>query len=168
MKYLQPKLSKEGNTNVKAIRHKAILDILSSYSVHTQEELLALLAQRGLSTTQATVSRDIRELHLIKTLSSSGSYCYATPQEKIAMALPISINAVFLESIKSVDHAGNFVVVKCFSGMANAVCASIDNGRWDGLVGTIAGDDTIFLLLRSEEAAGEFSDYLLETIRKAK
>lgn len=153
---------------MKAIRHKAILDILSSHSVNTQEELQQLLLDEGFSTTQATISRDIRELRLIKTLSPSGGYCYTTHQEKMAMALPLNINSVFLESIRTVDHAGNFVVVKCFAGMANAVCASIDNGRWDGLVGTIAGDDTIFLLLRSEEAAGEFSDYLLETIRKAK
>ncbi|MEG0852517.1 MAG: arginine repressor [Angelakisella sp.] len=153
---------------MKAMRHKEILNILASHSVTTQEELQELLSARGFSTTQATVSRDIRELRLIKALSPSGSYCYTTPQEKIAMSLPLNINAVFLESIKTVDHASNFVVVKCYAGMANAVCASIDNGQWDGLVGTIAGDDTIFLLLRTEEAAIEFSQYLLETIRKAK
>lgn len=153
---------------MKTMRHKAILEILASHEVNTQEELQELLAERGFSTTQATISRDIRELRLIKTLNATGNYCYATPQEKMAMSLPLNINAVFLESIKSVDHAGNFVVVKCFAGMANAVCASIDNGRWDGLVGTIAGDDTIFLLLRTEQAAEEFSLYLLETIRKAK
>lgn len=153
---------------MKAMRHEAILDILSKYSVTTQEELQERLAIRGFSATQATVSRDIRELRLIKTLTASGSYCYTTPHEKLTMSLPPNINSVFLESIRTVDHAGNFVVVKCFSGMANAVCASIDNGKWDGLVGTIAGDDTIFLLLRSEEAAGDFSEYLLETIGQIK
>ncbi|MEG2074251.1 MAG: arginine repressor [Angelakisella sp.] len=153
---------------MKSVRHEAILDILSKNTVTTQEDLQALLAGRGFSTTQATISRDIREMRLIKALTPSGSYAYTTPHEKLAMPLPLNINSVFLESIKTVDHAGNFVVVKCFSGMANAVCASIDNGKWDGLVGTIAGDDTIFLLLRSEEAAGEFSEYLLQTIRKDK
>lgn len=153
---------------MKSLRHNKILELIGSQMVATQEELQALLHREGFSTTQATISRDIRELRLVKTLSSSGSYCYATPQAETPMTLSPNLAGVFLESIKSVDYAGNFVVVKCFAGMANAVCATIDNGKWDGLVGTLAGDDTIFLLLRTEDAAKMFSTYILDTIRKAK
>lgn len=153
---------------MKAMRHNKILELIGSNTVSTQEELQELLVREGFTATQATISRDIRELRLVKTLSSSGSYCYATPQEQSSVQLSVNINAVFLESIKSVDYAGNFAVIKCFAGMANAVCATIDTGKWDGLVGTLAGDDTIFLLMRNEEAAKDFARYIQDTIRKAK
>lgn len=153
---------------MKTVRHQKILDIITSNKVATQEELQALLSKEGFVTTQATISRDIRELRLIKSMSPSGGYCYATPQETVSVPLTVSLSAVFIESIRSVDYAGNFVVVKCHSGMANAVCATIDTGKWDGLVGTLAGDDTIFLLMRNEDAAKEFSQYITEITLKNK
>lgn len=153
---------------MKSLRHDKILELIESRTVSTQEELQELLKQEGYATTQATISRDIRELRLVKTLTPQGSYCYATPQASAVIPQTISINTVFLESIKSVDFAGNFVVVKCFSGMANAVCATIDNGKWEGLVGTLAGDDTIFLLLRNEEQAGAFARYITDMVKSAK
>ena len=149
---------------MKTLRHKKILDIVNNRHVTTQEELQKILEDDGFVATQATISRDIKDLRLIKALSPNGSYYYTTPHEKITATLELNINTVFLESIKSVDGTGCFVVVKCFSGMANAVCASIDNGKWTGLVGTIAGDDTIFLLLRTEEQAKEFAQYVLNII----
>ena len=82
--------------------------------------------------------------------------------------MALDIDFVFLESIRSVDFAGNFVVVKCYAGMANAVCVAVDNGSWEGLVGTIAGDDTIFLLLRTQRQAEEFAEFLKATVAKAK
>ena len=80
----------------------------------------------------------------------------------------LNIDSVFLESIRTVDFAGNFVVVKCHSGMANAVCVAVDTGGWNGLVGTIAGDDTIFLLMRTQHQAEEFAVFLQERVTKAK
>lgn len=152
---------------MKSMRQKKILEIIEAKTVSTQDELQELLSQEGFSATQATISRDIRELKLVKIQTSSGEYCYSPPQEHRSVPVTLNINAVFLESIKSIDHAGNFVVVKCFSGMANAVCATIDNGRWDGMVGTLAGDDTIFMLLRTEDQAADFSRYLTEMVNKS-
>lgn len=145
---------------MKAKRQSKILDIIAAHTVTTQEELQNYLAQEGFSATQATISRDIREMRLIKALSPNGTYYYTVPQERKPETFTVNVNSVFMESVKTVDHAGNFVVVKCFTGMANAVCATIDNISWNGLVGTIAGDDTIFLLLRSEHNAEELAAYL--------
>ena len=80
----------------------------------------------------------------MKALSPTGNYYYTLPMEKQPEVLSLNIDYVFLESIKSVDFAGNFVVVKCFPGMANAVCVAVDTGTWDGLVGTIAGDEDVY------------------------
>ena len=91
-----------------------------------------------------------------------------SPIQKEPEAAALNLDYVFLESIRSVDFAGNFVVVKCYAGMANAVCVAVDTGTWDGLVGTIAGDDTIFLLLRTQRQAEEFADFLQKTVAKAK
>ncbi|MEG1686593.1 MAG: arginine repressor [Angelakisella sp.] len=151
---------------MKSARQEKLLQLIEKHTIATQEELQALLRQEGIAATQATISRDIRELRLVKKLSSTGGYYYSIAQEPVPAAISLNVSAVFLESIKSVDHAGNFVVVKCFAGMANAVCATIDNGRWDGLVGTLAGDDTIFLLLRTEEQAKEFAQYVTDMVKK--
>lgn len=149
-------------------RQAMILEIISQENIETQEQLLSRLQERGINSTQATISRDIKELRLVKALSSAGSYYYTTPVQKEPEAAALNLDYVFLESIRSVDFAGNFVVVKCYAGMANAVCVAVDTGSWDGLVGTIAGDDTIFLLLRTQRQAEEFADYLQKTVAKAK
>ena len=153
---------------MKSQRQEKILSIIQNHTVTTQEELQSYLSQAGFDATQATISRDIKELRLIKTLSSTGSYYYTTSVQKEPEAAALNIDFVFLESIRSVDFAGNFVVVKCYSGMANAVCVAVDTGQWDGLVGTIAGDDTIFLLLRTQRQAEEFAEFLKATVAKAK
>lgn len=153
---------------MKEKRQEKILSIIQSHSVTTQEELQALLSDAGFSATQATISRDIRELRLIKALSPTGGYYYTVPLEKQMDSMTLDIDPVFLESIKTVDFAGNFVVVKCWSGMANAICVAVDTAGWDGLVGTIAGDDTIFMLLRTQRQAEEFSIFLQGLVEKAR
>ena len=153
---------------MKSKRQEKILGIIKSYTVTTQEELQSLLQEAGFHATQATISRDIKELRLVKALSPTGNYYYTTPMPKEPEAAALNLDYVFLESIRSVDFAGNFVVVKCYAGMANAVCVAVDTGTWDGLVGTIAGDDTIFLLLRTQRQAEEFADFLQKTVAKAK
>ena len=136
---------------MKTRRHAKILELIKEHDIDTQDELLRYLRESGFDVTQATVSRDIKELRLVKALSPTGNYYYTLPMEKQPEVLSLNIDYVFLESIKSVDFAGNFVVVKCFPGMANAVCVAVDTGTWDGLVGTIAGDDTIMCAIRSVE-----------------
>lgn len=152
---------------MKAKRQAKILELITSHTVTTQEELQTLLEEAGYAATQATISRDIKELRLIKALSSSGSYYYTLVPVQERETAPVNLNSVFLESVRQVDFAGNTVVVKCHTGMANAVCATIDNGSWNGLVGTIAGDDTIFLLMRTEAQAQEFAQYLRELAERA-
>ncbi|MBP1537749.1 MAG: arginine repressor [Ruminococcus sp.] len=136
-------------------RHQMIMKLVSEKCIDTQESLQAELAKKGFSVTQATVSRDIKELSLIKTIAPDGSYRYSIPSlKKSGMQEGGSAVLSFIsESVSSVDYAGNTVVVKCHSGMAQAVCAKLDDTGLDNVVGTLAGDDTIFILMRTESDA---------------
>ncbi len=136
-------------------RHQMIMKLVSEKCIDTQESLQAELAKKGFSVTQATVSRDIKELSLIKTIAPDGSYRYSIPAlKKSGMQEGGSAVLSFIsESVSSVDYAGNTVVVKCLSGMAQAVCAKLDDTGLDNVVGTLAGDDTIFILMRTESDA---------------
>ena len=136
-------------------RQQMIMKLVSEKHIDTQESLQAELAKKGFSVTQATVSRDIKELSLIKTIAPDGSYRYSIPSlKKSGMQEGGSAVLSFIsESVSSVDYAGNTVVVKCLSGMAQAVCAKLDDTGLDNVVGTLAGDDTIFILMRTESDA---------------
>ncbi len=141
---------------MKSERHAKILEIISNYGVDTQEELLKLLNDSGYSVTQATVSRDIKELRLLKAQSTDGGYRYVAGTKPQSGDMLGKFHNVFSQSIRDVDAVGNMVVIKCFSGMANAVAAAMDAMEWDGVVGTLAGDDTIFVLMRTEKAGENF------------
>lgn len=136
-------------------RHQMIMKLVSEKCIDTQESLQTELAKHGFNVTQATVSRDIKELSLIKTVASDGNYRYSIPSlKKSGMQEGGSAVLSFIsESVSSVDFAGNTVVVKCHSGMAQAVCAKLDDTGLDNVVGTLAGDDTIFILMRTESDA---------------
>ena len=136
---------------MKSGRHEKIRAIIAEYPIETQDELLKKLRKAGYKATQATISRDIKELRLVKTLGSDGKYRYVTasaPAEHRA-----GFAGVFSASVLSIDNAQNLVVIKTLSGAANAVCAALDSMDASAAVGTIAGDDTIFAACRSEEAA---------------
>ena len=137
---------------MKTKRHSKILELISERDINTQEDLLAYLKDAGFDVTQATVSRDIKELRLVKTMVSDGKYRYASSVSDSNADIGTKY-AVFSQSTKSVDCAGNMVVVKCFNGMANAACAVLDAMNHEGVVGTLAGDDTIFVLMRDEKSA---------------
>lgn len=139
---------------MKKRRHSMILELIEKYSIGTQEELLEKLMENGFKSTQATVSRDIKELRLVKQMDENGNYRYAQGKSETDEFLS-KFNAIFAHSVVSCDCAGNMVVIKCFTGMAQAACATFDNMEWEGLVGTIAGDDTIFALCRTEDLAQE-------------
>lgn len=132
-------------------RHEAILEIINEKAVATQELLIELLAERGISATQATLSRDIQQLSLIKARDENGVYRYTLP---LAAAVEKSL---FAETVISVDYAGNTIVLKCKAGMAQGTCVAIDSVNHSGIVGTIAGDDTIFILVRTEADAKRLS-----------
>ncbi len=138
---------------MKNLRQKAIIDIIESYEVDTQQRLAELLCQSGFEATQATVSRDIKELSLVKVATDHGTYKYALPKLLRSMDDRIKFHSILTDGILSVDVAGNLVVIKTDSGMANAVCAAMDQIAFDGVVGTIAGDDTIFMAIHSESQA---------------
>ncbi|HPY84649.1 arginine repressor [Ruminococcus sp. XPD3002] len=132
-------------------RHDLILEIINEQAVGTQEVLMKLLAERGVVTTQATLSRDIQQLSLVKQRDADGVYRYAMP------ASALTEKSLFAEAVVSVDYAMNTIVLKCRAGMAQGTCAAIDSVNHEGIVGTIAGDDTIFILVRSEADAKRLS-----------
>ena len=147
---------------MKNLRQKAIVEIINKNEVDTQQRLAELLRQAGFEATQATVSRDIKDMSLIKVATDHGTYKYALPHTARSHGSMQKFQSVFHDSIISADVAGNLLVIKTYPGMANAVCASMDRIGFDGVVGTIAGDDTIFLAIRSEQQAKIVRQKLLE------
>lgn len=145
---------------MKTRRHAKILELIETNDIDTQEELLKLLMQNGFKITQATVSRDIKELRLVKVQSTGGGYKYAINTAPDSVDMSFKFHAVFSESVTSITSAENIVVIKCYVGMANAACAALDSIRWDGVVGTLAGDDTIFCVMESKRAASAFVEQL--------
>lgn len=137
---------------MKSNRHSKILEIISEYPVETQDELLSKLKTEGYKVTQATISRDIKDLRLVKTLGSDGKYRYAESQAG-SSDIRSNFEQIFMSSVTTMDIAQNIVVIKTLSGMANAVCAALDSTGNSAIVGTIAGDDTIFVACRTSELA---------------
>ncbi len=137
---------------MKKKRHAKILELIRTYPINTQEGLLEYLRAAEFDVTQATISRDIKELRLIKVQEADGQYRYSTGKSSNG-DVGSKFHALFPDSVNTIDHAGNIVVIKCMVGMAQAVCAALDSLHWEGTVGTIAGDDTIFILVRSESNA---------------
>ena len=142
---------------MKTRRHTKILELIKEFDIDTQEELLKYLKDSGFDVTQATVSRDIKELRLIKTLSSSGKYKYSTGNEN-SNDMSSKFYSLFSDSVISIEPAQNIVVIKTQVGMAQAVCAAMDTIYWQGFVGTLAGDDTIFIVCKDNESASSTYD----------
>ena len=149
---------------MKSKRQQEILDIISSREVETQEQLLDLLKGRGISTTQATVSRDITQLHLVKELTAGGFYKYAVSQRKTAVSFAGRLRTIFKESVISFEAAQNIVVLKTRPGLAGAAGAAIDGMELPDLLGSLAGDDTAVLIMRTNEAAAEFCEEIREML----
>ena len=150
---------------MKSARHQAILDLIEKHPIDRQEDLLSYLRETGFDVTQATVSRDIRDLQLVKVADAEGRYRYmpAAASGKVAHS-PSRFETIFRESVLKADFAGHFVLVKCYTGMANAACEVFDAMVWNDVVGTLSGDDTFLVLMRSEDAArtlvGELAKYI--------
>ena len=145
---------------MKKKRQAEILRIISTNEVETQEMLLSLLRERGYEVTQATVSRDINELNIEKSVSANGINCYA----KAEKVHSVRFHNIISEAVVSIDFAMNIVSIKCHSGLANAACAGLDMMNLSYVVGTIAGDDTIFVLTRTESDARMLSRHLKEML----
>ncbi len=145
---------------MKAKRQEALLEIIRNERIDTQEELTGALREAGFAVTQATVSRDIKELRLVKTLGEDGRYHYAAVNPPQAEALSGKLQTLFRDAVHSVDHAGNIVVVKTLSGTAGAVCTAADSMQLPMIVGSIAGDDTMLFVTRTEADAVRLSQTL--------
>lgn len=139
---------------MKKARHEVILSLIEKENIGTQEALLERLIEEGYSVTQATISRDIKALRLIKTPTGDGEYKYVYVQ-KDSEDYTQKYYSILSHSVVSVNYAGNMAVVKCYTGMAQAACTAVDNIVIDKIVGTLAGDDTIFVLCKDENAACE-------------
>ncbi|MCL2356117.1 MAG: arginine repressor [Defluviitaleaceae bacterium] len=137
---------------MKQSRQRAILELVRAKNIFTQEELTAELAKSGFSSTQATVSRDIRELGLVKP---AGKKYFAPEGSEVS---PLA--RVFREGFVGADFAGNMLVIKTLAGMAMAVAAALDSMKFDEILGTVAGDDTIICVVRSEKAAADIVERL--------
>ena len=135
---------------MKTVRQVAILDIIEKQEIETQEELASALNARGIRVTQATVSRDIKELRLLKVLTPSGKYKYATG-DQADNNLTDRVIRMLAESLLSVSSANNLIVVKTLSGSANVAAEALDSMHWPEVLGTLAGDNTVLLIIRSNE-----------------
>ena len=145
-------------------RQKEILRIISTIDIETQHHLIEELERVGIKATQATLSRDIKELHLVKELSPSGVYRYVTGNKSGTQDHFTKLKTIFKESVTSLAYASNIVVVKTLPGLAPAACSALDSMGIDNLVGTIAGDDTGFLAMSDIDAAIQFCNEIEKTL----
>lgn len=150
---------------MKSKRQNKILEIIDSNEVETQEELVALLNEAGYKVTQATISRDIKELHLIKVQSSSGAYKYADNKKNKGNDMDILMR-IFRDTVISIESAVNLVVVKTLSGSANAAAEVVDSLHYAGVLGTLAGDNTIFIATTSEQTAEDIVERFSKMVNR--
>lgn len=150
---------------MKERRQRAILDIIARQDVETQEQLLTALKELGFQCTQATISRDIKELQLVKELSPGGSYRYVVSDRKGKGEHDERLRNIFREGVISVAAAQNLVVVKTMPGLANAAAAALDRMNIDSMVGTLAGDDTALLIMVTSQSAEAFCGEIREMLR---
>ena len=150
---------------MKSKRQEEILRIIEGVDVGTRAQLLEQRRLRGGTPTQATISRDIKELHLIKELTGYGTYKYVVSERKTSLNFAGRLRTIFKEGVTSFDMAQNIVVVKTMPGLASAACAAVDGMEIPDLVGSLAGDDTALLIMRTNEAAAEFCNEIHKMLK---
>lgn len=141
---------------MKNARQEEIKHIIQSMEVETQEQLLAALRERGYMTTQATISRDIKELRMVKELNGQGRYCYTISKGKEVGGTDVRLRNIFKEGVVSGEVAQNIVVVRTMPGLASAACSALDSMNIPGMVGSLAGDDTGILIMHDNASAQKF------------
>jgi len=152
---------------MKYLRHAKILELIDKYDIETQEELAEKLKEAGMDVTQATISRDIKELKLIKVMTKDEHYRYATISYAEG-AVQNRLLKVFAQSFVNCDYANNIVVIKTLPGMAQASASALDSMKWPNVLGTIAGDDTIMAVCRTEKTAEDLVDELNKIVSREK
>ena len=151
---------------MKRFRSTKIKEIVQSRPIETQEELAKALQEEGIEVTQATVSRDIKELMLIKVPTSDGHYRYALSQEQNMLMSKNRMARLFQDSIVRVDSALNQIVIHTMPGSANMVAAAIDLAKWENVIGTIAGDDTILIITNSTESVPKITKVIVTLMKE--
>ncbi len=147
-------------------RQDKILAIIAAEAIETQEQLIDRLREEGISCTQATISRDIKQLHLIKEPTGSGTYRYAVSAQKVKLNLADRLQTILRESIVSVDSAQNLVLIKTMPGLGPAAGAAFDGMEIPSKVGTVAGDDTVLVVMREDESAADLCSEIEEMRRQ--
>ena len=141
-----------------------ILELIQTHVIDKQEDLLVMLQNAGYKVTQATVSRDVKELQLVKAPDENGVMRYLAPLTE-EVGREVDYHDIFRGAVLAIDSASNDVVIKCRTGMAQAACAALDSMEFASIVGTLAGDDTIFVITRGETQAQALVRDLLRTMR---
>ena len=150
---------------MKSQRQAKIVEIISTTNVETQEQLLQELQSAGFTSTQATISRDIKELRIVKELTSFGTYRYATASREVPATFSGRLNTIFRESVTSFDYAQNIIVIHTLPGLANAAASALDAMSRSVVLGTLAGDDTVIAIMRDTNAAAAFCGEIHGLIR---
>lgn len=146
-------------------RHNHLLQIIAEESVETQEQLLERLRERGIKSTQATISRDIKELHLVKEPAGQGRYRYAVSAHRTKLNFADRLRTILRESLLSSDYAQNIVVIKTMPGLAQGAASALDGMQINNMVGSLAGDDTVMIIMRDQESASDFCDEIRDMLR---
>ena len=141
---------------MKSKRQAKIMEIISTTNVETQEQLLQELEHAGFHSTQATISRDIKELRIVKELTTLGTYRYTTAAKEVPSTFSNRLNTIFRECVTRYDYAQNLVVIHTLPGLAAAAASAIDSMNMSVVVGTLAGDDTVMVVMRDNNAAAQF------------
>ncbi len=141
---------------MKEKRQAMILEIVSTREVHTQDQLQEALQQAGFNCTQATVSRDIKELCIVKELTKFGTYRYTSSAKEVSGTFSDRLNTIFRKCITNYDHAQNLVVIHTIPGLGSAAASAVDSMQMQFVLGTIAGDDTVLIIMRDQNAAAAF------------
>ncbi len=137
-------------------RQAKILELITTRQVETQEQLLALLEAEGIHTTQATISRDVKELRIVKELTGLGTYRYTTADNAVTGNFSTRLHTIFRESVTSLDYAQNIIVIRTLPGLASAAGSALDAMSLSAVVGTLAGDDTLIVIMRDGNTAASF------------
>ena len=146
-------------------RQAKIIDLISRYDIETQEELAEYLNREGFQMTQATISRDIKELRIVKELTSLGTYRYSVSEKDAPPALTDRLNTIFRECVTSIDYAENIIVIHTLPGLASAAGSALDAMKINVVLGTLAGDDTVMIVMRDSNAAAAFCGEIKSVIR---
>lgn len=141
---------------MKSKRQAKIMEIISTTNVETQEQLLQELQEAGFTSTQATISRDIKELRIVKELTSFGTYRYTTAAREVPNTFSSRLNTIFRECVTNFDYAQNIIVIHTLPGLANAAASALDAMNMSVVLGSIAGDDTVIIVMRDTNAAAAF------------